>query len=354
MHWWVATMAVLYALSGITIVKSDEVAVILRWGRLVGATPRCRSTDPGLLFAFPRPMDSVVRVQVKHVWEVPVVLHCQMPRATRTPLKRSTLDPLTQGYALTGDQNIVQLVMVARYRVRSPAEWAFSGPSPKMCCASKSRLRWFVRWVRWAVDRVLSDGRKNLVATATRRAQAGLDAAHSGLELSSLELTASLPPRRSGQRFRCRAERVHWRGDKQERGAGFCGKRHPAGSCAIRTRGADRPRCRRCRSRDRARGDAQAFWHWIGNTGRTLWWFANGSTGMPWNGPFARLAEFVGYRRRSVALPGFTSRLRLACGANSRRINRHASSCASGAFRSAAKSRTRAASGKTRTMTTHE
>ena len=44
------------------------------------------------------------------------------------------------------------------------------------------------------VDRVLSDGRKDLVATATRRAQAGLDAAHSGLELSSLELTRLAPP----------------------------------------------------------------------------------------------------------------------------------------------------------------
>ena len=39
MHWWVAVMATLYVFSGITVVKPDEVAVILRWGRLVGATP---------------------------------------------------------------------------------------------------------------------------------------------------------------------------------------------------------------------------------------------------------------------------------------------------------------------------
>ena len=29
MHWWVATMAIVYVLSGITIVKPDEVAVVL-------------------------------------------------------------------------------------------------------------------------------------------------------------------------------------------------------------------------------------------------------------------------------------------------------------------------------------
>jgi membrane protease subunit HflK len=44
------------------------------------------------------------------------------------------------------------------------------------------------------VDRVLADGRKDLVATAIRRAQAGLNACHSGLELSSLELTRLGPP----------------------------------------------------------------------------------------------------------------------------------------------------------------
>ena len=33
------------------------------------------------------------------------------------------------------------------------------------------------------IDRVLSDGRKDLIATATRRAQAGLDASHRVLSL---------------------------------------------------------------------------------------------------------------------------------------------------------------------------
>ncbi len=57
------------------------------------------------------------------------------------------------------------------------------------------------------VDRVLSDGRKDLIAMATRRAQAGLDACHSGLELSSLELTRLAPPPSSDRlsSTRCRA-----------------------------------------------------------------------------------------------------------------------------------------------------
>ena len=102
MHWWIGTMAVLYLLSGITIVRPDEAAVVLRWGRLVGATPALQEHGPGLLFAFPRPVDRIIRVQVKHVWEVPV-----RSLASIYEVLSESLDPLTQGYALTGDQNIV-------------------------------------------------------------------------------------------------------------------------------------------------------------------------------------------------------------------------------------------------------
>jgi modulator of FtsH protease HflK len=187
MHWWVAAMAALYALSGITVVRPDEVSVILRWGRLVGATPALQEHGPGLLFSFPRPIDRVVRVQVKHVWEVPV-------KTLASTDEGFTLDPVTQGYALTGDQNIVHVDMVARYRVRDPAEWAFYGPKAEDVLRVEVTAAMVRSLGEMGVDRVLADGRKTLIATATSRAQAGLDACRSGLELSSLELTRLAPP----------------------------------------------------------------------------------------------------------------------------------------------------------------
>lgn len=196
MHWWVAAMAVLYAVSGITIVKPDEVAVVLRWGRLLGETPALQRHGPGLLFALPRPIDEVVRVKVKHVWEVPVSTLAPAMTFNDIYIEEGvdTLDPLTQGYALTGDQNIVQADMVARYRVRDPAEWAFYGPKAEEVLRVEVTAAMVRSLGEMNVDRVLSDGRKSLIAMATRRAQAGLDAAHSGLELSSLELTKLAPP----------------------------------------------------------------------------------------------------------------------------------------------------------------
>jgi membrane protease subunit HflK len=195
MHWWIAIMAVLYVLSGITVVKPDQVAVILRWGRLVGATPALQQHGPGLLFAFPRPVDQVVRVQVKHVWEVPV--STLAPGTTYSDEEErfgATLDPLTQGYALTGDQNVVQADMVARYRVSNPAEWAFYGPKAEDVLRVEVTAAMVRSLGEMGVDRVLSEGREALIKTVARRVQVGLDASHSGLELSSLELTHLAPP----------------------------------------------------------------------------------------------------------------------------------------------------------------
>ena len=198
MHWWVATMAILYALSGITVVKSDEAAVILRWGRLVGDTPALQQHGPGLLFALPRPVDQIVRVPVKHVYEVSVTSLASSgddpERNAQLPPSEVSLDPVTQGYALTGDQNIVQLDMVARYRVRDPAEWAFYGPKIESALRVEVAAAMVRSLGEMGVDRVLSDGRKDLISTASRRAQEGLDAAHAGIELTSLELTRLTPP----------------------------------------------------------------------------------------------------------------------------------------------------------------
>ncbi|MFO1011586.1 MAG: protease modulator HflK [Planctomycetota bacterium] len=191
MHWWIVLMAILYALSGITVIRADEVAVLLRWGRLVGDTPALQEHGPGLLFAFPAPVDQVIRVQTKHVRQIPIDT---LADTSRWPSSDDRLDPLTVGYALSGDQNIVHVSMIARYRVSEPAEWAFRGPSSEDVLRVEVTAAMVRSLGEMGIDHVLADGRKEMIATASRRAQAGLDAAHSGLTLVSLELTGLAPP----------------------------------------------------------------------------------------------------------------------------------------------------------------
>jgi membrane protease subunit HflK len=197
MHWWVVVMALLYAASGITVIRPDEVAVVERWGRLVGDTPATRQHGPGLLFAFPRPVDQVVRVKTKNVRELPIRTLAASPNPGTTPgwsVFGNTLNPLTVGYALTGDQNIVHVGIMARFQVNDPAAWAFYGPRTDDILRTEVSAAMVRSLGEMGVDHVLAEERKDLIRTVTQRAQAGLDAAHSGLVLVALELTDLAPP----------------------------------------------------------------------------------------------------------------------------------------------------------------
>ena len=207
--------------------------------------------------------------------------------------------------------------MVARYRVRDPAEWAFYGPKAEDVLRVEVTAAMVRSLGEMGVDRVLSDGRKTLIATATRRAQAGLDAAHSGLELSSLELTRLVPSAGSGERLRRRAERLHRRGDKQEGGPSFRGERIPQAQ-AEADAAVQAARAAAAADLAAAKAMPRRFWRSIASIGPTRWWFASASTGMPWSGPSALPAAFGGCRRRSVAATtDSASRLRPQCGVES-------------------------------------
>jgi membrane protease subunit HflK len=78
--------------------------------------------------------------------------------------------------------------------VRDPALWAFYGPKSEDVLRVEVTSAMVRSLGEMGVDRVLSDGRESLVATATKRAQQGLDACQSGLELTLLELTGLTPP----------------------------------------------------------------------------------------------------------------------------------------------------------------
>jgi membrane protease subunit HflK len=256
MHWWVAAMAVLYAASGITVIRQDEVAIVQRWGRLVGATPALQEHGPGLLFALPRPIDRVVRVKTKHVWQTPIQSLAASP--SMFGAYGDTLDPLTDGYALTGDQNVVHVAMVAHWRVRDPADWALYGPSAEDILRVEVAAAMVRSLGEMGVDHVLADGRKDLIAGATRRAQAGLDAAHSGLALVALELTQLSPPRVLATDFDAVQSAYIETETKKKNAEAYAQdivpRAHAAADAALQAARADS-----AAAQARARGDAQAF-----------------------------------------------------------------------------------------------
>ncbi|MDR2759708.1 MAG: hypothetical protein LBB78_10050, partial [Spirochaetaceae bacterium] len=76
-------------------VESDEIALILRFGRRRGANPEERIKTPGLHFAFPRIIDEVIKIPVGKIWQVVVTTHYANGSVINSNIERN-------GYLITG------------------------------------------------------------------------------------------------------------------------------------------------------------------------------------------------------------------------------------------------------------
>ena len=90
----VAVVIVFIAFSGVKVVKSGEVALILRFGKLVGNSYEEQVHEPGLLFAFPYIIDEVITVPTGNMIEQKITTHY-------TSGDMTTLH--NNGYVITGD-----------------------------------------------------------------------------------------------------------------------------------------------------------------------------------------------------------------------------------------------------------
>jgi membrane protease subunit HflK len=194
LHWWIGAMFVLYVASGITFVKPDEVAVVLRWGRIVGSSPAEQIHGPGPFYALPPPIDQVERLQVQKVYELNVTTLSPPDGAGGNAAWSGRLDPVRVGYALTGDRNIVHAAVTVRFQIADPVTWLLAAPNSEDILRTEVSAAMVRSLGEMPVDRVLSEGRRDLITTTTARVQAGLDAAQSGLRVSALELVGLSPP----------------------------------------------------------------------------------------------------------------------------------------------------------------
>jgi membrane protease subunit HflK len=115
-------LVVVFLLSGFFKVDPQEKAVILRFGRPVN---NARLLESGAHWAFPPPIDEVVRIPIGQVQSVkssigwfPVDSLGQPIEAE--PIPGQGLKPVRDGYLLTGDGNIIHLEATLRYRIAEP------------------------------------------------------------------------------------------------------------------------------------------------------------------------------------------------------------------------------------------
>jgi membrane protease subunit HflK len=122
--WIVIFSAVLIALSGIYRVQSNEAAVALRFGKLIGK-PEKQVKKPGLHFALPFFVDEVIKIPVHTIHEREITTHF----GSGNGLIDNNVE--RNGYLLTGDNNVVLISVKIKYQIKEPVQYILSAGDPE-------------------------------------------------------------------------------------------------------------------------------------------------------------------------------------------------------------------------------
>ena len=149
----------LWLASGFYVVDEQERAVVMRFGAYAG------TSDPGLQWRLPWPIDRVETINVTQVRQV---------------TERSDM--------LTQDENIVDVELKVQYRVSSAQNYLFSQADPDTTLrqVTKSAVREVVG--RSKMDFILTEGRQQVAENTQQILQERLDAYESGLVVTEVNL----------------------------------------------------------------------------------------------------------------------------------------------------------------------
>ena len=224
-QWLCLVLLACYACSGIRFVGPQQNALILRLGHLQPAIH-----GPGLLLAWPAPIDEIVLLETGA--EHTLTLDDWSPRGPRleqgrhmreaTPAEIAagtapmagnqalpievapegdSFDPVTDGYTLTGDWNVVQGRFTLRYRIADPVAFFRHGDNATPLLTRLSRRAAALALSRSAIDRGLTDGRADLASTIRAELDAHARRLDLGLAVTAFEIRELAPPRQVAPAF---------------------------------------------------------------------------------------------------------------------------------------------------------
>ncbi|HUJ09732.1 MAG TPA: FtsH protease activity modulator HflK [Verrucomicrobiae bacterium] len=193
LRWGLLLLALIYLASGVTVVGPNETAFVLRFGKL---QPGLHGS--GLLIALPQPIDEVVKVPTRSVQEIqldawaPAISTADLAQMPAANLGE-TLDPVQDGYTLTGDANIIRARFSARYQVSDPIAYALTVKNQPVLLEAVLYQAATGVIAQMKVDDVLAAGLEELRERTLRAAQTQLDQLGMGIRLLAFEVHEIIP-----------------------------------------------------------------------------------------------------------------------------------------------------------------
>jgi membrane protease subunit HflK len=182
-----------YLLSGIYVVKPEQQALIVRFGKL-----RPMVAMPGTHYRIPYPVDKVMYFKPSEVKSVVVGKPFYAEEAQPEPYE----DAGYYGYYgedlhrefLTGDENIIHITLNVQYRISDPAKYLFAASSPERLVTYASEAALAHAVARTGVDTLLTSGKQLVLAEVKRQAQALLDKLDGGVAITLANFADVSPP----------------------------------------------------------------------------------------------------------------------------------------------------------------
>ncbi|MDB6064859.1 MAG: Band 7 protein [Pedosphaera sp.] len=193
-----AVLVVVFLGSGFFKVGPQEKAVILHFGQPVGEGNKAL-LGPGLHWSFPYPIDEVVKIPFAEIQRVTSSVGWYFT----TPEKEfnnqedpagPSLNPAVDGYAITGDGNIIHTRATLSYRIEDPIAYAFDFVSASNSVQNALNNSLLYAAARFKVDDVLTREIARFQEVVRARVTELVEKQHLGIVVEQCQVE-SKPPR---------------------------------------------------------------------------------------------------------------------------------------------------------------
>ena len=179
-------IVVIWALSGLYRVLPDEQGVVLRFGKFVN------TTQPGLNYHFPYPIESVLTPKVTKVNRIDIGFRSERDSGFGTG--GGVADVPEESLMLTGDENIVNIDFSVFWVIKDAGKFLFKIQDPEgtVKAAAETAMREVI--ARSNIQPILTEGRSIIEIDTQEIIQQILDEYNSGIQITQVQTQKADPP----------------------------------------------------------------------------------------------------------------------------------------------------------------
>jgi membrane protease subunit HflK len=179
----------LWLISGAYIVSADQQAVVTRFGAVVN-----QRVPPGIHYALPWPIDSVYKLKVHQLQRT--IIGGEIPDVVL-----GRVSPASSEF-LSGDQNLLNIRVVAQYSVRDPRDFLFQTADVQRVVKGAVESELAHRIAHTPVDEILTTEKVAIQNDVLQGAQKLLESYQAGVTISSINIEDVSPPAEAADAFR--------------------------------------------------------------------------------------------------------------------------------------------------------